>query len=59
MNTGAEILYEKNTHEKNYPASITKLTVALLVFEAIDAAAKLSLEPAHHGALRAPSSDVC
>ena len=26
-----EILYEKNAHEKNYPASITKLTVALLV----------------------------
>lgn len=38
-----EILYEKNAHEKNYPASITKLTVALLVFEAIDAG-QLSLD---------------
>ena len=26
-----EILYEKNAHEKNYPASITKLTVALRI----------------------------
>ena len=24
-----EILYEKNAHEKNYPASITKLTVTM------------------------------
>ena len=38
-----EILYEKNAHEKNYPASITKLTVALLVLEAIDAG-QLSLD---------------
>ena len=38
-----EVLYEKNAHEKSYPASITKLTVALLVFEAIDAG-QLSLD---------------
>ena len=42
-NETGEILYEKNAHEKNYPASITKLTVALLVFEAIDAG-QLSLD---------------
>jgi len=34
-NTG-EILYAKNIHQENYPASITKVMVALLVFEAID-----------------------
>lgn len=38
-----EVLYAKNIHEKNYPASITKLMVALLVFEAIDAG-QLSLD---------------
>ena len=32
-----EILYEKNAHEHNYPASITKVMTALLTFEAIDA----------------------
>ena len=32
-----EILYEKNSHEHNYPASITKVMTALLVFEAVDA----------------------
>ena len=32
-----EVLYEKNAHEKNYPASITKITTALLVLEAVDA----------------------
>ena len=31
-----EILYEKNAHQENYPASLTKVMVALLVFEAID-----------------------
>ena len=34
-NTG-EILYEKNAHQENFPASLTKVMVALLVFEAID-----------------------
>ena len=38
-----EVLYEKNAHEKSLPASITKLTVALLVLEAIDAG-QLSLD---------------
>ena len=32
-----EVLYEKNSHARNYPASITKVMTALLVFEAIDA----------------------
>ena len=32
-----EILYEKNIHTHNYPASITKIMTALLVLEAIDA----------------------
>ena len=40
-----EVLYEKNAHEKSYPASITKLTVALLVFEAIDAGSSRSTSP--------------
>ena len=31
-----EILYEKNAHQENYPASLTKIMVALLVLEAID-----------------------
>ena len=31
-----DILYEKNAHQENYPASLTKVMVALLVFEAID-----------------------
>ncbi len=34
-NTG-EILYEKNAHEKRYPASITKVMTAMLAIEAID-----------------------
>ena len=38
-----EILYEKDAHSKQYPASITKITTALLIFEAIDAG-KLSLD---------------
>lgn len=32
-----EILYEKNAHQENYPASLTKVMVALLVLEEIDA----------------------
>ena len=32
-----ELLYEKNIHERNYPASITKVMTALLICEAIDA----------------------
>ncbi|MBE6910860.1 MAG: D-alanyl-D-alanine carboxypeptidase [Ruminococcaceae bacterium] len=32
-----EILYEKNCHEHNYPASITKVMTALLTLEAVDA----------------------
>ena len=31
-----EILYEKNAHQENFPASLTKVMVALLVFEAIN-----------------------
>ena len=31
-----EILYEQNAHEKNYPASITKVMTTLLVLEAVD-----------------------
>ncbi len=38
-----EVLYEKNAHEHNYPASITKIMTALLVLEAVDAG-KLSLD---------------
>ena len=34
-----EILYAKNMHAKNYPASITKVMTALLVLEAADAGA--------------------
>ena len=34
-NTG-EVLFEKNAHAENFPASITKVMTALLVFEAID-----------------------
>lgn len=34
-NTG-EVLFEKNAHKENYPASITKVMTALLVLEAID-----------------------
>ncbi len=32
-----EILYEKNAHEKMYPASITKVMTCLLMLEAVDA----------------------
>ena len=32
-----EVLYEKNSRERNYPASITKVMTALLVLEAVDA----------------------
>lgn len=32
-----ETLYAKNIHERNYPASITKIMTALLVLEAVDA----------------------
>ena len=35
-NTG-EVLYEKNSRERNYPASITKVMTALLTLEAVDA----------------------
>ncbi|MGM9618608.1 MAG: D-alanyl-D-alanine carboxypeptidase family protein [Oscillospiraceae bacterium] len=38
-----EVLYEKNAEEKLYPASLTKVMTALLVFEAIDAG-QLSLQ---------------
>ena len=31
-----EVLYEQNAHEKNYPASITKVMTTLLVLEAVD-----------------------
>lgn len=31
-----ELLYEKNAHQENYPASLTKVMVALLVLEAVD-----------------------
>ena len=41
-NTG-EVLYEKNIHEELYPASITKVTAALLVLDAIEDG-RLSLE---------------
>ena len=41
-NTG-EILYEKNAHEKMYPASITKVMTCLLTLEAVDRG-ELSLE---------------
>ena len=34
-NTG-EVLFEKNAHQENYPASITKVMTALLVLEAVD-----------------------
>lgn len=50
-----EILYEKNAHEKNYPASITKLTVALLVFEATTRGSSRSTSPSRR--TRAPSRD--
>ena len=38
-----EVLYEKNAHQKMYPASLTKVMTALLVLEAIDAG-QLSLD---------------
>ena len=31
-----EILFEQNAHEKNYPASITKVMTTMLVIEAVD-----------------------
>ena len=31
-----EILYEQNAHEKNYPASITKVMTTMLVIESVD-----------------------
>ena len=40
-NTG-EVLFEKNAHQENYPASITKVMTALLVLEAVESG-KLSL----------------
>ena len=40
-NTG-EVLFEKNAHQENYPASITKVMTALLVLEAVEDG-KLSL----------------
>lgn len=36
VNSG-ETLYEKDAHERHYPASITKVMTALLVLEAVDA----------------------
>ena len=38
-----EVLYEKNMHEQNYPASITKIMTALLTLEAVEAG-NLSLD---------------
>ena len=38
-----EVLYEKNAHEKMYPASITKVMTCLLTLEAVDEG-KLSLD---------------
>ena len=32
-----EVLYDKDAHTRQYPASITKVTTALLVLEAVDA----------------------
>ncbi len=40
-----EVLYEKNSHTRSFPASITKVMTALLTFEAIDAG-KLTLDQA-------------
>ena len=40
-NTG-EVLFEKNAHQENYPASVTKVMTALLVLEAVESG-KLSL----------------
>ena len=34
-NTG-EVLFEKNAHQENYPASVTKVMTALLVLEAVE-----------------------
>ena len=34
--SSGRVLYAKNEHEELYPASITKVTTALLVFEAIE-----------------------
>lgn len=38
-----EVLYEKNMHEQNYPASITKIMTSLLTLEAVEAG-KLTLD---------------
>ncbi len=38
-----EVLYDKNAHTRQYPASITKVTTALLVLEAVESGA-LSLD---------------
>ena len=38
-----ELLYEKNAHQRMYPASLTKVMTALLVLEAVDAG-QLSLD---------------
>ena len=38
-----EVLYEKNAHDKMYPASITKVMTCLLTLEAVDAG-KLTLD---------------
>lgn len=41
--SSGEVLYDKSAHERNYPASITKVMTALLVLEAVDAG-KLRLD---------------
>lgn len=51
-----EVLYEKDAHRENYPASITKIMTALLVIEAVESG-KLSFDtpvPASETAIAIP-----
>jgi D-alanyl-D-alanine carboxypeptidase (penicillin-binding protein 5/6) len=42
--TTGEILYEKNIHDKHYPASTTKIMTAILALENLDLSEKLVID---------------
>jgi len=52
--TGGEVIFEKNAHEKLYPASVTKVMTLLLIVEEIDSG-RMSLDDMITGSKRAAS----
>lgn len=55
--TGA-VIYEKNAHEKKYPASITKLMTALLFLENLDGNLDQRIEMSYHAIFSTPAGST-